>query len=277
MQNNHIASVTLYGAPRTTSQARPESSSSTHWTSNPKEPAAHSGLSWIQYLFDWTEHRAAPARLLTQNHNIILAWLGCYLLNIKTTRGDDDPEEPRTYAWHQSRAHCFPSGSLDLLFQSNTPSRPNYTSTVQWWYWWWWLWNSAVMGICGSGAADWPGEKKSASSKSPNFLFPSWIVDGDSLARKYFGWYVSISKISNSSQYLTLHYTWWWDDRLTKYIVQQISTSLRSAAKRICGANMTPTENYNGQTLWTNSGSTQWKHATTALPARPEPTVFSLT
>lgn len=34
MQNNHIASVTLYGAPRTTSQARPESSSSSHWTSN---------------------------------------------------------------------------------------------------------------------------------------------------------------------------------------------------------------------------------------------------
>ncbi|TKS73764.1 UPF0183 protein C16orf70 -like protein [Collichthys lucidus] len=30
MQNNHIASVTLYGAPRTTSQARPESSSSSH-------------------------------------------------------------------------------------------------------------------------------------------------------------------------------------------------------------------------------------------------------
>lgn len=33
MQNNHIASVTLYGAPRTTSQARPESSGSSHWTS----------------------------------------------------------------------------------------------------------------------------------------------------------------------------------------------------------------------------------------------------
>ncbi|GLD60645.1 UPF0183 protein [Lates japonicus] len=30
MQNNHIASVTLYGAPRTASQARPESSSSSH-------------------------------------------------------------------------------------------------------------------------------------------------------------------------------------------------------------------------------------------------------
>uniref|UniRef100_A0A3P9Q143 Phagosome assembly factor 1 n=1 Tax=Poecilia reticulata TaxID=8081 RepID=A0A3P9Q143_POERE len=30
MQNNHIASVTLYGAPRTTSQARPESSASSH-------------------------------------------------------------------------------------------------------------------------------------------------------------------------------------------------------------------------------------------------------
>uniref|UniRef100_A0A7N8YLA6 Phagosome assembly factor 1 n=1 Tax=Mastacembelus armatus TaxID=205130 RepID=A0A7N8YLA6_9TELE len=30
MQNNHIASVTLYSAPRTTSQARPESSSSSH-------------------------------------------------------------------------------------------------------------------------------------------------------------------------------------------------------------------------------------------------------
>uniref|UniRef100_A0A671VGW3 Phagosome assembly factor 1 n=1 Tax=Sparus aurata TaxID=8175 RepID=A0A671VGW3_SPAAU len=30
MQNNHIASVTLYGAPRTTGQARPESSSSSH-------------------------------------------------------------------------------------------------------------------------------------------------------------------------------------------------------------------------------------------------------
>ena len=34
MQNNHIASVTLYGAPRSASQARPESSSSSHWTSN---------------------------------------------------------------------------------------------------------------------------------------------------------------------------------------------------------------------------------------------------
>uniref|UniRef100_A0A3P9J0I8 Chromosome 16 open reading frame 70 n=1 Tax=Oryzias latipes TaxID=8090 RepID=A0A3P9J0I8_ORYLA len=30
MQNNHIASVTLYGAPRTSSQARPESSGSSH-------------------------------------------------------------------------------------------------------------------------------------------------------------------------------------------------------------------------------------------------------
>uniref|UniRef100_A0A3Q2PRV4 Phagosome assembly factor 1 n=1 Tax=Fundulus heteroclitus TaxID=8078 RepID=A0A3Q2PRV4_FUNHE len=30
MQNNHIASVTLYGAPRTTGQARPESSASSH-------------------------------------------------------------------------------------------------------------------------------------------------------------------------------------------------------------------------------------------------------
>lgn len=34
MQNNHIASVTLYGAPRITSQARPESSSSSHWARN---------------------------------------------------------------------------------------------------------------------------------------------------------------------------------------------------------------------------------------------------
>lgn len=30
MQNNHIASVTLYGAPRISSQARPDSSSSSH-------------------------------------------------------------------------------------------------------------------------------------------------------------------------------------------------------------------------------------------------------
>lgn len=42
MQNNHIASVTLYGAPRTASQARPESSSSSHWTSNQK----HIPLAW---------------------------------------------------------------------------------------------------------------------------------------------------------------------------------------------------------------------------------------
>ncbi len=76
MQNNHIASVTLYGAPRTASQARPESSSSSHWTSNQNHIPFWPVLNLVPLLTEpLTQSQILNQADLTQKNDVILAQL----------------------------------------------------------------------------------------------------------------------------------------------------------------------------------------------------------
>lgn len=128
MQNNHIASVTLYGAPRTTSQARPESSSSSHWTSNQNNIPFWFVLNLVPLLTEpLTRSQILNQADVTQKNKAILAQLRCD--RTETT-------------WTQNNQNNL--SSWVSLFQSDTPSQhsqpnpdyPRNQDLVTWWWCW---------------------------------------------------------------------------------------------------------------------------------------------
>lgn len=109
MQNNHIASVTLYGAPRTTSQVRPESSSSSNWTSNQNHIPFWSVPNLVPLLTELlTQSQILNQADLTQSNKVILAQLRCY-----TTDTQDHSEQPNSTLHYST---FFPGGFHELLF-----------------------------------------------------------------------------------------------------------------------------------------------------------------
>ena len=93
MQNNHIASVTLYGAPRTTGQARPESSSSSHWTSNQNHIPFWPVLNLVPLLTEpLTRSQILNQADLTQDNKALLAQLRRWSGNTTRTPGTTESD-----------------------------------------------------------------------------------------------------------------------------------------------------------------------------------------
>ncbi len=89
MQNNHIASVTLYGAPRTASQARPESSSSSHWTSYQNHIPLWPFLNLVPLLTEpLTQSQILNQADVSQNYKGFLAQLKCYRTRTQNSQTD---------------------------------------------------------------------------------------------------------------------------------------------------------------------------------------------